>query len=73
MHCAVCIAAEGRDVIVPAFPETLLLSQWTATKAILGKNATNRIPGRCTVAFGCVHLQAVVLQLFVLQLQAVVL
>ena len=33
-----------RDVIVPAFPGTLLLSQWIATKAIPEKNGTNHIP-----------------------------
>ena len=33
-----------RDVIVPAFPETLLLSQWIATKAIPGKTGANHIP-----------------------------
>ena len=33
-----------RDVIVPAFPGTLLLSQWIATKAIPGKTGTNHIP-----------------------------
>ena len=32
------------DVIVPAFPGMLLLSQWIATKAILGKTGTNHIP-----------------------------
>ena len=31
-------------MIVPAFPGTLLLSQWIATKAILGKTGTNHIP-----------------------------
>ena len=38
-----------RDVIVPAFPGTLLLSQWIATKAIPGKTGTNHIPAfvRC--------------------------
>ena len=33
-----------RDVIVPAFPGTLLLSQWMTTKAIPGKTGTNHIP-----------------------------
>ena len=37
-----CVAC--RDVIVPAFPGTLLLSQWIATKAIPGKTGTNHIP-----------------------------
>ena len=31
-------------MIVPAFPRTLLLSQWIATKAIPGKTGTNHIP-----------------------------
>ena len=31
-------------MIVPAFPGTLLLSQWIATKAIPGKTGTNHIP-----------------------------
>ena len=34
----------NRDVIVPAFPGTLLLFQWIATKAIPGKTGTNYIP-----------------------------
>ena len=33
-----------RDVIVPAFPGTLLLSQLIARKAIPGKTGTNHIP-----------------------------
>ena len=33
-----------RDVIVPAFSGTLLLSQWIVTKAIPGKTGTNHIP-----------------------------
>ena len=54
-----------RDVIVPAFPGTLLLSQWIPTKAILGKAATNHIPAfACTcrpVSSGC-ELQILVLE-----------
>jgi len=38
------MGACGRDVIVPAFPGTLLLSQWIVTKAIPGKTGTNHIP-----------------------------
>ena len=34
------------DVIVLAFPVTLLLSQWIATKAIPGKSGTNHIPAK---------------------------
>ena len=34
---------KSRDVIVPAFPGTLLLSQWIITKAIPGKTGTNHI------------------------------
>ena len=37
-------SVQGRDVIVPAFPGTLLLSQWIATKAIPGKTGTDHIP-----------------------------
>ena len=32
-------------MIVPAFPRTLLLSQWIATKTVPGKTRTNHIPG----------------------------
>ena len=34
----------SRDMIVPAFSGTLLLSQWIVTKAIPGKTGTNHIP-----------------------------
>ena len=40
--------AVDRDVIVPAFPGTLLLSRWIVTKAILGKTGTNHIPAFAT-------------------------
>ena len=49
MSCTSALIAVGRlclfrDVIVPAFPGTLLLSQWIATKAFPGKTGTNHIP-----------------------------
>ena len=41
----------SRDVIVPAFPGTLLLSEWIATKAIPGKTGTNHIAASLTIPF----------------------
>ena len=38
------VAQIRSDVIVAAFPGTLLLSQWITTKAIPGKTGTNHIP-----------------------------
>ena len=45
VHGDVLECVSFRDVIVPVFPGTLLLSQWIATKAIAGKTGTNHIPG----------------------------
>ena len=38
------MVVNSRDVIVLAFPGTLLLSEWIATKAIPGKTGPNHIP-----------------------------
>ena len=40
----VSVSPQCWDVIVLAFPGTLLLSEWIATKAIPGKTRTNHIP-----------------------------
>ena len=63
-----------RDVIVPVFPGTLLLSQWIATKAIPGKTGTNHIP---VYVYSCktrcidVNILSVVWNIFRIKLQSI--
>jgi len=51
-------------VIVPAFPGTLLLSEWIATKAIPGKIGTNHIPALQTPSLPKQYLKMIFVSTF---------